>query len=375
MVRLSSCRLARHHLLTVTLMLTTAYVNCFSTVGARPSPIPFGSKFSSISKKQQVGEVSIERGYIRNGLNVRGGGQRMELFMAGLSPTVASLLAGSVAGAIGVGVAFPLDTLKTRSQVMGQPQANEAATETGNSNSNNIGMFELIQLIYAAEGIKGFFGGVRGMMIGQAFIKAVAFGTNGWMLVSVNDAFPHISTFNSLITAAAFAGFMASFLVAPFERVKVMMQASDDYTSELQTVEVILKTEGLKGLLTRGLGPTLAREIPSYGIYFVTYGLLMQTAIATIFGSGAPLIAGAAAGCACWIPVYPIDVVKTLVQNTAGDGEKDAFKIMRELYKSEGIGGFFDGLTPKMYRAMVNHATTFWLYDLIMTYYNNAVLI
>jgi len=186
MVRLSSCRLARHHLLTVTLMLTTAYVNCFSTVGARPSPIPFGSKFLSISKKQQVGEVSIESGYIRKGLNVRGGGQRMELFMAGLSPTVASLLAGSVAGAIGVGVAFPLDTLKTRSQVMGQPQANEAATETGNSNSNNIGMFELIQLIYAAEGIKGFFGGVRGMMIGQAFIKAVAFGTNGWMLASVN---------------------------------------------------------------------------------------------------------------------------------------------------------------------------------------------
>jgi len=35
------------------------------------------------------------------------------------NPALASLLAGSIAGAIGVGVAFPLDTLKTKSQVLG----------------------------------------------------------------------------------------------------------------------------------------------------------------------------------------------------------------------------------------------------------------
>mmetsp|Transcript_34059 Transcript_34059/g.78623 ORF Transcript_34059/g.78623 Transcript_34059/m.78623 type:complete len:95 (+) Transcript_34059:1111-1395(+) len=89
-----------------------------------------------------------------------------------------------------------------------------------------------------------------------------------------------------------------------------MMQASDNYANEFQTIKVILNTEGWEGLLTRGLGPTLAREIPSYGIYFVTYGLLMQTTLTTIFGSYTPLIAGAAAGCACWVPVYPIGEYK-----------------------------------------------------------------
>jgi hypothetical protein len=37
----------------------------------------------------------------------------------------ASLLAGSIGGAVGVGVAYPFDTLKTKAQVYGQKQQKE----------------------------------------------------------------------------------------------------------------------------------------------------------------------------------------------------------------------------------------------------------
>ena len=40
--------------------------------------------------------------------------------------------------------------------------------------------------------------------------------------------------------------------------------------------------------------------------------------------------------------------------------------VAMQLYRDEGIGAFFDGLTPKMLRASVNHAVTFWVYDLVM---------
>lgn len=359
----------------VIVVMLTAHGDCFTAVCARPFSPLHRSKFKSMLKKQKTCDAVASINPSRIVLSTRGG-ETLGLYMSSLSPTAASIIAGSIAGAIGVGVAFPLDTLKTKSQVLGQAQSGGSIAATRSSNdTNKIGMFALIKLIYAAEGISGFFGGVRGMMVGQAFIKAVAFGSNKWMLDVVNDAFPHSQTFLTLFVAATFSGFVTSFLVAPFERVKVMMQASDNYANEFQTIKVILNTEGWEGLLTRGLGPTLAREIPSYGIYFVTYGLLMQTTLTTIFGSYTPLIAGAAAGCACWVPVYPIDVVKTLIQNTAGDGENDSFKMMRELYEKEGIGGFFDGLTPKMYRAMVNHATTFWIFDLIMESFKNSKLI
>lgn len=79
------------------------------------------------------------------------------------------------------------------------------------------------------------------------------------------------------------------------ERVKVMMQAQQNslYANELECVRAVLQNEGWTGLFSRGLGPTLAREVPSYGIYFVVYGVLMQTAVAENLGSVAPLIFGA----------------------------------------------------------------------------------
>ncbi len=78
------------------------------------------------------------------------------------------------------------------------------------------------------------------------------------------------------------------------------------------------------------------------------------------------MLCGAISGCACWVPVYPINVVKTLVQNTEGGESAGSMDVARRLDKDEGIGGFYNGLTPKMLRASVNHAVTFWVYDLVM---------
>jgi hypothetical protein len=95
-----------------------------------------------------------------------------------LNPAAASLIAGSIAGACGVGIAFPLDTLKTKSQVLGSAQAGlelDVSTAADGSSSaalvgddvSKMNMFQLIGLIYRLEGISGFYGGVKGMMVGQ----------------------------------------------------------------------------------------------------------------------------------------------------------------------------------------------------------------
>jgi len=275
-----------------------------------------------------------------------------------MSPEIASIIAGSLGGSIGVGVAFPLDTLKTKSQVLGNA-------------SKDLSMMKLIKCIYEKEGFKGFYGGVRTMMIGQAFIKAMAFATNSNMNLFLEDYNENMSPLLQLVIAASVSGFVTSFAVAPFERIKIMMQASGSsslsetpYENEVSCMISVIKTDGVSGLLLRGLGVTLLREIPSYGIYFVVYGVLMTYPIAAKMGSFAPLVMGGASGCLSWIPVYPIDVVKTLLQNTQGNEEESAISIIKNLYQEGGIQAFFDGLTPKMLRAAVNHAVTFWVFDL-----------
>ncbi len=127
-----------------------------------------------------------------------------------------------------------------------------------------------------------------------------------------------------------------------------MCQADRKYRNELDCFRAIVKAEGCYGLFSRGLGSTLAREIPSYGIYFFLYGFLSQTPVAASLGPIAPLVFGALSGMASWVPVYPIDVVKTLVQNTDGSVSLGTTEVTKKLFLEKGIAGFFDGLTPKV---------------------------
>jgi hypothetical protein len=143
------------------------------------------------------------------------------------------------------------------------------------------------------------------------------------------------------------------------------MQASKVFKNEIECISAILNAEGWSGLLLRGIGLTLAREVPSYGLYFWIYAFLMSL---TKFGPAMRLVCGALAGMLSWIPVYPIDVVKTLIQNTTGDDKpSSAWTVVYMLYAQRGIFAFFDGLTPKLMRAAVNHAVTFYVYDTLMS--------
>jgi hypothetical protein len=209
----------------------------------------------------------------------------------------ASLLAACLGGVVGVAVAYPFDTLKTKAQVYGQQRRQErqrkleqrrlrleqrmanngvwvaeqlvktptvlcvqTMRQSSSSSSSTpikmedddlidyeifdggcgcdvddnddgrddeVGLLSLVGLILRNEGISGFYGGVKGMMIGQALIKSVAFsanelalGDNSLLVVAGFDddgATIEVETspLITLILAAGFAGFVASFVVAP----------------------------------------------------------------------------------------------------------------------------------------------------------------
>lgn len=266
----------------------------------------------------------------------------------------ASLLAGSLGGAIGVGVAFPLDTLKTKAQ-------------TAEGEFRGLGAWATAKRVLSTEGVAGFYGGVQSMMVGQAIIKATAFAANAQFLRWEQGVVPESL---QLVVAAMLSGLLTSLLVCPVERIKVMRQAAGKgkYANDLACAKAVLDADGVSGLFSRGLGATIAREVPSYGIYFVVYANLMALPSFQALGAGASLLAGALSGVLCWIPVYPGDVVKTAIQNTQGvKGESVSFwEVAREVYEEGGVGAFFDGIGPKVARAATNHAVTFFVYDLVM---------
>mmetsp|Transcript_14464 Transcript_14464/g.22602 ORF Transcript_14464/g.22602 Transcript_14464/m.22602 type:complete len:339 (-) Transcript_14464:152-1168(-) len=283
-----------------------------------------------------------------------------QLNLAFLPDAATSVIAGSIAGAVGVGVAFPLDTLKTKQQVELETcsKIEYAYSPTGEISIVRAPPSTLWSTILDTmhhQGFHGFYGGVQTSMMGQALIKATAF--------SVNTAALHADY--NLATAAATAGFVTAFLAVPVDRIKVLMQSNDKlYESEADCIQSVLKAEGVSGLLTRGLVPTLFREVPAYTLYFYLYGNLMASSTlgTEALGSLAPLVSGALAGAACVVPVHPVDVVKTIVQHSSTDWQD----VVSEIYQGRGFEGFWEGLAPRMSRAAVNHSVTFAVYDLLM---------
>ena len=115
----------------------------------------------------------------------------------------------------------------------------------------------------------------------------------------------------------------------------------------------------------------LARLRSACTLYFVSFAL----AKAALFESGrlartpALLLSGAFAGAMSWVPVYPIDVVKTQIQVELGDGatstENSFMGTTRRLWQMGGPMAFWDGIGPKLARAVVNHAVTFLVVDFV----------
>ena len=202
-----------------------------------------------------------------------------------------------------MGVAYPLDTLKTKAQ------------STAGSAPQNA--FALTAQIYRNEGVAGFYGGVSTTMLGQALIKGALFFVYG----AVRDALARtalgLSTL-SLCLAAATSGAVGSFVITPVERVKCVMQAkaAGTFVNPLACIAELVSRDGVGGLAFRGLGATILREMPACTLYFVTYDLSKAALLASgaLSRTASLLLAGAFAGAMSWVPVYPIDVVKTQIQ-------------------------------------------------------------
>ena len=199
-------------------------------------------------------------------------------------------------------------------------------------------------------------------MLGQAAIKGVVFFVYEWAKAYCAATALGDSSL-ALILSACLSGAVGSLVVTPVERIKCIMQATEagTYAGPVACTQQVLRTDGVQGLLFRGLGATLLREVPAYGFYFVSYDVAKDFLLdgSLVSPSLVPLLGGAVAGAMAWIPVYPVDVIKTNIQVQDGAGGDAGFVgTARLLWDS--CHGILGRHQPKAARAVVNHAVTFY---------------
>jgi len=162
-------------------------------------------------------------------------------------------------------------------------------------------------------------------------------------------------------------------ITAPFERVKIILQIQGQkqlgpgekpkYSGGLDVVRQLMKEGGIRSVY-RGSVMTLARDGPGSAAYFATYEILKRS-LTPKDETGKPgklsltavMAAGGAAGVAMWIPVFPVDTVKSRLQSA--EGNLSIMGTVRQLYGKGGLRAFFPGMGPAMARAVPANAATF----------------
>jgi hypothetical protein len=149
-----------------------------------------------------------------------------------LNPSEASLIAGGIGGMMGVAASYPLDTLKTRAQLSHHSSEYEVLSDSSLTieYKPKTDPLSIARDVYESEGIIGFYSGVETTMIGQAVIKSLAFASNAFALEMIQgQLFVEDVTSPSLVVlmlAAAFAGFVVSFVVVPIGMSIIILHTS-----------------------------------------------------------------------------------------------------------------------------------------------------
>ncbi|KAJ7157980.1 mitochondrial carrier domain-containing protein [Mycena crocata] len=261
-------------------------------------------------------------------------------------PFVANFAAGAIAGISEILTFYPLgEVVKTRMQL-----------ETGKSQHGLVGSFKTI---IREEGFGRLYRGLVPPLLLEAPKRAVKFAANDfWGKTYLGFTGEAKMTQQLSILTGCSAGATESFIVVPFELVKIKMQdKSSTFEGPMAVVRHIIKTDGLLGMYA-GMESTFWRHLWWNGGYF---GCIFQvrtllpkaeTPQATLLNN---FISGSIGGFAGTLLNTPFDVVKSRIQGAAkipGVTPKYnwTYPALVKIFREEGAGALYKGFVPKVLR-------------------------
>ncbi|CAG7851730.1 Uncharacterized mitochondrial carrier C8C9.12c [Serendipita indica DSM 11827] len=268
------------------------------------------------------------------------------------------MLAGALAGISEHAIMFPVDSIKTRMQVL---SPSPAAIYSGMSNA--------ITRISSTEGLRTLWRGVASVIAGAGPAHAVQFGT----LEAVNDMMGKregSSAWVSTAVAGAAAAITSDAVMTPFDVIKQRMQVhNSEYRSVITCAKTLYRREGLTAFYV-SYPTTLLMTIPFTAVQFSVYDRTLNYINPhRKYDPLSHIISGGFAGAVAAAVTTPLDVAKTLLQTRgttedkeirAANGIRDAVRI---IWKRDGLRGFGRGLTPRVLTFMPSNALCWMSYE------------
>jgi len=301
---------------------------------------------------------------------------------------------GSTAGVLGKFVEYPFDTVKVRLQ----SQSHDPGAQRLR------GPLDAFSAAFRSpEGaLVSLYRGISAPLLGAAIETSSLFFSYRIAQDIVVAATPALRRqrdqnngkvelpFSSLVACGAASGAFTSILLTPIELIKCKMQVpvhssgtgypAQSLPGPLELVRTIFRTQGLMGFWHGQMG-TLIRETGGSAAWFGSYeGIKMlfqkyDSSVSQITDVKVwqQMVAGAAAGMSYNFVFYPADTIKSRMQTSTSDVlglQKMTFASTgRELWKEQGLKGFYRGCGITVFRAAPSSAIIFSIYEALRKYF------
>lgn len=283
-----------------------------------------------------------------------------------LPPFALEVAAGSVGGFAALSVGHPFDTTKVKLQRAG----------------GGTSALSVVQRTLASEGVKGLYAGVLAPLPFVVAHTAVMFATNSALRAGLERRRRGKElTIPEVAAAGLGAGVAVSVVASPTELVKCRMQAAPfKYSGVLDCTRRVYAAGGLRAFTVGGMS-TILREAPGTAIFFGVYEAVSRS-VRSWRGTKKntmreQVIAGGCAGFFMWVPCYPVDFCKTLIQTDSIRKPKYAglFDCASRVVAKSGLRGLYKGVGPALLRSFPACGVTFLAYEQVKTALSDTALL
>ena len=287
----------------------------------------------------------------------------------------AAFLAGLCSGVVGVIVGQPFDTNKVHRQV--------------GLTVKSTGLLQYIKIHYK---------GIVPPLLTAGFIRALNFGIwqNSLYFLSNNN---HVNNNNNVkkqqrinnvnnnnnnnsmsknytVSHVFMSGIIASCFTAPITQVVNILKVQEQVNLSNKTFsykEFIIHNN----IFRPGFLSHVILETFGSGVYYSTYCLTKKHGSTLLNVDDTNfflrLIAGSSAGCMGWTAIYPLDTIRSRLLSLPrplDDPTINARKLAIQIYKIEGLQGFYKGILPCLLRAAPVAACVLPTYDFVLDYFH-----
>jgi adenine nucleotide transporter 17 len=287
---------------------------------------------------------------------------------------VAHSVAAGIGGALSMAVTYPLVTLSTLAQTKSKKTVDESSDQAETEKKETVSTLTAAKYLLKNEGIFGFYSGLESAIYGVVLNNLVYYyfyeALAKLILNRKAKSKQALTSLESIITGAI-AGSVTVFSTNPIwvANTRITVSGNNKMTT-LGALRDIIRKDGFKTLFA-GVLPALIlvlNPIIQYTIFEQVKNLINKKRKGGLTSTHAFFI-GALGKLAATGSTYPYITLKARMhlKDESGHKPKTIWGWMKEIYKNEGVQGFYNGIGVKLSQSVLTAAFLFFFKEELTT--------